>query len=145
MEDLRLDLEDSIRLLAPKIQDSPVQPRLQQSILNPARVQGQRSLSPAHNLQLTRNNLNPPLRNLTRNNHPPNKQHILLVETRDLLQDLCRSLGLRSSHLNNTTHVPEKQEGDSSQDPDIVDPACQNHFLVQALSELRGEMGPLQT
>src|SRR6266487_3737545 len=79
LEDLRLDLEDSIRLLAPKIQDPPVEPRHQQRILNPTRVQGQRSLSPAHNLHLTRNNLNPPLRNLTRNNDSPNKQHILLV------------------------------------------------------------------
>src|SRR2546427_9330906 len=145
LEDFRLDLEDSIRLLTPKIQDPPVEPRLQQRILNPPRVQGQRSLSPAHNLQLTRNNLNPPLRNLTRNNHPTHKQHILLVQTRDLLQDLSRSLRLGSRHLNNTTHVPQKQEGDSSKDPDVVDPACQDHFLVQALSELRGEMGPLQT
>src|SRR6266487_4628307 len=108
LEDLRLDLEDSIRLLAPKIQDPPVEPRLQQRILNPTRVQGQRSLSPAHNLQLTRNNLNPPLRNPTRNNRPPNKQHILLVEPRYLLRDLSRSLRLGSRHLNNTSHVPKK-------------------------------------
>src|SRR5205809_8094864 len=144
LEDLRLDLEDSIRLLAPKIQDPPVEPRLQQRILNPTRVQGQRSLSPAHNLQLTRNNLNPPLRNLTRNNDSPNKQHILLVYTRDLLQDLSGRLRLRSSHLNDPTHIPEEKKRDSSQDPDVMNPACENHLLVQALSELRREMRPFQ-
>src|SRR5207302_7734147 len=145
LEDLRLDLEDSIRLLTTKIQDPPVEPRLQQRILNPPRVQGERSLSPAYNLNLTRNNLNPPLRNLTRNNHPANKQYILLVETRYLLQHLSRSLRLGSRHLNDTTHVPEKQEGDSSQDADVMNPACQHHFLVQALAELGREMGPFQT
>src|SRR5437870_7845763 len=105
LEDLRLDLEDGIRLLATEVQDPPVEPRLQQGVLDPARVQGQRSLRPAHNLNLTRNNLNPPLRNLARNNCPPNKQHILLVETRKLLQDPSRSLRLGSSYLDNPTHV----------------------------------------
>src|SRR5439155_24302939 len=145
LENLRLYLEDRIRLLAPEIQDPPVQPRLQQSILDPARVQGQRGLRPAHNLNLTRNNLNPPLRNLARNNRPPNIQHILLVEPPNLLQDPSRSLRLGSSYLNNPTHVPEQQEGDSAQDTDIMNPACQNHLLVQALSKLRREMRPLQT
>src|SRR5207249_7401414 len=105
LEDLRLDLEDGIRLPAPELQDPPVQPRLQQRILDPAGVQGQRRLRPAHNLNLTRNNLNPPLRNLARNNCPPNKQHILLVEPPNLLQDPGRSLRLGSSHLDNPTHV----------------------------------------
>src|SRR5439155_5424097 len=137
LENLRLDLEDGIRLLAPEVQDPPVQPRLQQSILDPARVQGQRGLRPAHNLDLTRNNLNPPLRNLARNNRPPNIQHILLVEPPNLLQDLCRSLRLGSSYLDNPTHVSQKKEGDPSQDPNVIDPACQNRFLVPALSKLR--------
>src|SRR5438034_8608237 len=105
LEDLRLDLEDGIRLLATEIQDPPVQPRLQQRILDPARVQGQRSIRPAHNLTLTRTKLNPPLRNLTPNNRPANKQHVPLMEARKLLHDPSRSLRLGSSYLDNPTHV----------------------------------------
>src|SRR5436309_8519218 len=104
-ENLRLDLEDGIRLLAPEVQDPPVQPRLQQRILDPTRVHGQRSLRPAHNLNLTRNNLNPPLRNLARNNCHPNNQHILPVDTRNLLQDPGQSPRPGSSYLDNPTHV----------------------------------------
>src|SRR5207247_2737786 len=83
LEDLRLDLEDGIRLLATEIQDPPVQPRLQQRILDPTRAQGQRSLRPAPNLNPTRNNFTPPLRNLTRNNRPQNNNQTLQSKTRN--------------------------------------------------------------
>src|SRR5439155_19962545 len=51
LENLLLYLEDGIRLFAAKIQDSPVEPRLQQRILNTQRVQRQGGLRPAYNLQ----------------------------------------------------------------------------------------------
>src|SRR5438046_10481935 len=39
LENVRLDLEDGIRLLAPEVQDPPVHPRIQQRILDSTRLQ----------------------------------------------------------------------------------------------------------
>ena len=51
------------------------------------------------------------------------EDHVFLVECADLLDDVKADFGFGGGHLNDSAHVAEEDEGYSSKDSDVVDPA----------------------
>ena len=61
------------------------------------------------------------------------------MEGADLLDDVGADLCFGSGYLDDSAHVAEEDEGYSSEDPYIVNPAGQDDVLVQVLFQLGGE------
>ena len=61
------------------------------------------------------------------------------MQCADLLDDVRADLCLGSGYLDDSTHVTEEDEGYSSQDSHVVNPAGQDDILVQVLFQLGGE------
>jgi hypothetical protein len=67
-----------------------------------------------------------------------------LVECADLLDDVRADLCLGSGYLDYSAHVAEEDEGYSSQDSDVVNPACKDNFFVDMVLEFGSESCPLE-
>src|SRR5690348_3189745 len=139
LDDLGLYSEDRVRFLAAKVEKSPVEPRFKQGVLDASWVEGERCLRSIHHLQLFRNYFDSFFRDLARHNFALDEDNVFLVEGSYLLGDVDADLCFGRGHLDNSGHVTEEDEGYSSEDSDIVNPAGEDDILVQVFFELGGK------